>query len=303
MVKRLALKIDVDTERGTRIGVNQLLDLFNELDIKATFLYSLGPDNTGRAIKRIFRKGFLQKVSRTSVISTYGFRTLLNGILWPGPNIAKKHASILQKSKSQGHEVGIHTYDHVKWQDQLVTMSAEQVKTEFGKALNAFQAVFHEATTTAGTAGWQANEHSLQAYDDAKLLYGSDCRGSSPFFPVIGKKNFKTLQIPTTLPTLDELLGRPEYPLQSLADFYLSQLRDDALNVLTLHAEIEGMKYIDWFRSFLIKAKKMGVHCEPTGALAARLLATPQAIPVCEFLQGTVEGRSGTLAVQGKIIT
>ena len=54
----LAIKIDVDTDRGTRIGVPNLVALFDEFGVKATFLFSLGPDNTGRAIKRIFRPGF-----------------------------------------------------------------------------------------------------------------------------------------------------------------------------------------------------------------------------------------------------
>ncbi len=53
-----SLKIDVDTERGTKEGVVNLLNLFSELNIPATFLFSLGPDNTGRALKRIFRPGF-----------------------------------------------------------------------------------------------------------------------------------------------------------------------------------------------------------------------------------------------------
>ena len=91
MTPNIAIKIDVDTERGTRIGIPNLLTLLKELQIPATFYLSLGPDNTGRAIKRIFRKGFLKKVSRTSVISTYGIRTLLNGVLLPGPHIGKKH--------------------------------------------------------------------------------------------------------------------------------------------------------------------------------------------------------------------
>ena len=78
-VPLLAIKVDVDTDRGTRIGVPNLLAVFEEFGVKATFLFSLGPDNTGRAIKRIFRPGFLSKVSRTSVVSTYGIRTLMNG--------------------------------------------------------------------------------------------------------------------------------------------------------------------------------------------------------------------------------
>ena len=38
---QLALKIDVDTERGTRIGVLQLASLLQEFKIPATFFFSL----------------------------------------------------------------------------------------------------------------------------------------------------------------------------------------------------------------------------------------------------------------------
>ena len=57
-MKVISLKIDVDTERGTRIGVVNLLELFSRLGIQATFLYSFGPDNTGRALKRISARAF-----------------------------------------------------------------------------------------------------------------------------------------------------------------------------------------------------------------------------------------------------
>ena len=94
----LAIKVDVDTDRGTRIGVPNLLRLFAELEIPATFLFSLGPDNTGRAIKRIFRPGFLKKVSRSGVVSVYGFRTLLNGTLLPGPHIGKRNEKVINET-------------------------------------------------------------------------------------------------------------------------------------------------------------------------------------------------------------
>ena len=120
----LAIKVDVDTERGTRIGVPALVALLQELGVRATFLFSLGPDNTGRAIRRIFRRGFFGKVARTSVVSTYGLRTLLNGVLWPGPHIGRRHAGLMRSVRDAGHEVGIHCYDHVRWQDGLATMSS-----------------------------------------------------------------------------------------------------------------------------------------------------------------------------------
>jgi len=64
----LALKIDVDTLRGTREGVPALAELLRKHGADATFLWSLGPDHTGRAIRRVLRPGFVGKVQRTSVL-------------------------------------------------------------------------------------------------------------------------------------------------------------------------------------------------------------------------------------------
>lgn len=296
---KIAIKIDVDTERGTRIGVPQMLALFAKLKIPATFLFSLGPDNTGRAIKRIFRRGFLKKVMRTNVVGTYGLGTLLNGVIWPGPHVAKRNKPIMQLTKALGHEVGIHCYDHIRWQDGVQKMSASEVQQEFQKALDEFKNVFDCDAKAAGTAGWQANAYSLAAYDQAHLLYGSDARGDKPFFPKVGEKIFETLQIPSALPTLDELLGLPEHPLSSLKDFYLSQLNNDQVNILTTHAELEGMVYLSWFEDFCRTALAQGIEFVTLESVARDALANRANIPVCEFLQGTLSGRSGTLAIKG----
>src|SRR5574342_841521 len=88
----LGLKIDVDTYRGTRDGVPRLLKVLATHGARATFLFSLGPDHTGRALRRVFRPGFLRKVSRTSVVANYGIPTLLYGTLLPGPDIGRRCA-------------------------------------------------------------------------------------------------------------------------------------------------------------------------------------------------------------------
>ena len=297
---QLAIKIDVDTERGTRQGIPGLLEVLSQYNIPATFLFSLGPDNTGRAIRRIFRPGFLKKVSRTSVIEIYGWRTLLNGILWPGPHIGQAHGALMRLVKEKGHEVGIHCYDHIRWQDGLATMTMRKVRDELTRARDVFRDIFKEEAITAGAAGWQANGKSLQAYDEAGFLYGSDCRGQTPFFPKADGQIFRTLQIPTTLPTLDELLGRPEYPFDKLVDHYISLLQPHKLNVLTIHTELEGMLYKDWFERVLKACKEKGVQFVLLADVAETLLKDRKSIPVCDLIQGEVDGRSGTLAVQGQ---
>lgn len=292
----LGIKIDVDTARGTKIGVPNLLNIFDSLKIPATFLFSLGPDNTGRAIRRIFRPGFFKKVSRTSILSTYGLRTLLNGLLWPGPHIAKNYKAIMQSTFQKGHEVGIHTYDHVYWQDKLQSMTPQEIEKQVELCCQTFKEVFGFAAKTMGAAGWQANKHSLKAYDDANFLYASDSRGHSPFYPKIDQTIFNTLQIPTTLPTLDELIGRPEFPSETIKDYYISLLKP-GINILTIHAEVEGMKHKEWFIDFLETLNKKGIVFKTLESIALDLKKEEQ--PVFTLIQGTVDGRSGTLACQG----
>ena len=65
---RIALKVDVDTWRGTREGVPALVALLQREHANASFLFSLGPDHTGRAIRRALRPGFFPQVAPTSVV-------------------------------------------------------------------------------------------------------------------------------------------------------------------------------------------------------------------------------------------
>ncbi len=295
----LALKVDVDTDRGTREGVPALQSLLTEFSAPACFLFSLGPDNTGKAIRRVFRPGFFQKVSRTSVVQLYGIRTLLNGTLLPAPHIGRRNQEIMRGVRDAGFEIGIHCHDHFKWQDYLATMSLEQTRAEFGKALAEFERIFGHPATTAGTPGWQVSAHSRQVYDEAGLLYSSDVRGESPFYPEIAGQIFKTLEIPSTLPTFDELLGRPEYPDEHIVPHYLSLLRADRPNVLTIHAEIEGMMKLPLFRALLVAFQKAGVELVRMDDLAHSLLANRKDLPVRPIVMAEIDGRSGTLATQG----
>src|SRR5579859_2907082 len=164
---RLALKIDVDTDRGTLEGVPRLAALLERLDVRATFLFSLGPDHTGRAVKRAFRRGFLSKVQRTSVLKHYGLKTLLYGTLLPGPHIGRRRAAIMRDIAARDFEVGVHTYDHIKWQDNVAKSDEPWARRELMLARDQFREIFSRAPVVHGAAGWQVNrfvpelEHEL----------------------------------------------------------------------------------------------------------------------------------------------
>ena len=298
MTLRLALKVDVDTDRGTREGVPNLVADLQESRVPACFLFSLGPDQTGRAITRVFRPGFFQKVSRTSVVEMYGMRTLLNGTLLPAPHIGRRNEAVMRRVRDAGFEVGIHCYNHYRWQDHLARMRLEEVEAEFDAARAEFRRIFGVEAHAAGAAGWQSNALSREVYDRAGLLYASDTRGGAPFFPQVGGRVFNTVEIPTTLPTFDELIGRPEFPDSRIVAHLGSLLREDRMNVFTLHAEIEGFGRRALFRDLLAAWKARGVAFIRLDDYARELRSNRSSIPTREQVMASIDGRSGVVAMQ-----
>ena len=297
---KLALKIDVDTYRGTREGVSRLVELLKQHGAGATFLFSLGPDHTGRAIKRVFRRGFMKKVSRTSVLGHYGLKTLLYGTLLPGPDIGRICAGLMRRVRDAGFEVGIHTWDHVKWQDGVVDADARWTGRQMRLATGRFEEIFGEAARTHAAAGWQMNVHALRLTQQLGFDYCSDTRGTCPFIPVRHAEVVACPQLPTTLPTLDELIGADGITAQNVAAHVLGLTAKPpaAGHVYTLHAELEGGKLAPVFEALLAGWKSQGYELVPMRSVAEEL--DLKSLPRHEVVMGEIPGRSGTLAMQGK---
>lgn len=297
-MSRIALKIDVDTDRGTLEGVPRLADLFERLGIRATFLFSLGPDQTGRAVKRAFRRGFMGKVRRTSVLKHYGLKTLLYGTLLPGPHIGRRRGAIMRDIANRGFEVGVHTYNHVKWQDHVAGADEPWTRRELMLAREEFARIFACQPVVHGAAGWQVNRFVPELERELGFRYASDGRGSGPFVPLVEGRQVPVPQLPTTLPTLDELIGREDIgsdPISHLLD--LTNKQPDRDHVYTLHAELEGNTYLADFERLLRAWQGQEAELMDLASYVATL--DPAKLPRCEIVSGTVEGRSGELACQG----
>jgi undecaprenyl phosphate-alpha-L-ara4FN deformylase len=279
-VGSIALKIDVDTLRGTLEGVPRLQSCLNQLQMRATFLFSLGPDHTGWALKRIFRPGFFKKVSRTSVVEHYGLKTLSYGVLLPAPDIGLKAKDVMQSIAQDGFEVGIHTWDHITWHDKVRTADDAWTKEHMRLAFERFTEIFGHAPQTHGAAGWQMNLCALEQLDRWQMAYASDGRAPLNLVPYrIALKNGPTkhIQYPTTLPTFDELLGVNQMDAQGAVK-HLLRLTEANPNdqVFTLHAELEGQKLLPYFTHLLQGWRDQGHDCIDLKTLHASWQATGQ---------------------------
>jgi peptidoglycan/xylan/chitin deacetylase (PgdA/CDA1 family) len=295
---QIALKVDVDTLRGTREGVPPLLRALAAARAGATFLFSLGPDHTGRAIKRVFRPGFLSKVSRTSVLEHYGIKTLMYGTLLPGPDIGRRAGGQMRAAREAGFEVGVHCYDHIAWQDNVAHRDAAWTERQMRLAVERFHAVFGSAPRVHGAAGWQMNAAAFALEERFGFDYASDTRGRAPFVPLIAGRRSGVPQLPTTLPTLDELIGLDGHTAANVHEHYLALTATGrrAHEVFTLHAELEGMKLLPVLERLLAGWRAQGHELVSLAALRDSLdLAT---LPACAVVYAEVPGRSGVLACQ-----
>jgi len=291
-LKKLAIKVDIDTLRGYREGVPQMLDLFKRHEIMASIFFSFGPDNSGKAIRRIFRKGFISKMMRTKAPSTYGIKTLMYGTLIPAPIIVPTDPGIFVRAVDEGHDCGVHAWDHVYVQDKLAGISKEEFRSFFEKSANMFEKLSGRKPLSCAAPGWQISSVSLEVQEEAGLEYCSDTRGRSPFLPVFEGRSYTPVQIPTTLPTMDEILGLPGIDDDSIGDVWLNGMNNE-WNVLTVHAEMEGLSKIGVFEKFIIKAKENG-----TVFYTLADYARDSAPGECNIEIGTITGRAGTLASQ-----
>ena len=289
----LALRVDVCTRVGLAEGVPRLLDLFRRTGLRASFFVTLGPETAGRAIRRLWRPTFLLKVLRTRALASYGIRTLLTGTLLPPREVGADTAGFLRAISEEGHEVGLHGWDHFGWMDKIVGMEENAVAQTLERAIRAHRGSFGTDPLASAAPGWRVTERALLAQERFGFAYASDTRGASPFFPLVGGAPLVTLQLPTTLPTVDELMGR----VRGINDRLLNLLAPD-LNVHTIHAEVEGRHACSLFEEFLHRLALARVRVISLGEAARECLSASESISRHSVRRGRVRGRSGWVACQ-----
>jgi len=298
--QRLALKVDVNTYRGTMEGVPRLVDALKRHHAGATFLFNVGPDRTGRGLRRLFRSGFAAKMKRASVIEHYGKKALLYGTVLPGPDIGRRCADILREVATQGFEVGVHAWDRTAWQNHVTEADAEWTARQMQRALERFTDIFGEPPRVHGAAGWQMNVHSYRLTQRLGFDYCSDTRGFHPFVPVYNAELIACPQIPTTLPTCDELIGSNGTTASNFDELLTTATAADVQHghVFTLRAELEGMELLPVFERLLERWTAQAKQFLSLGDYLAA--AGHSELPRHCVIRGAVPGGVGTLAMQGQ---
>jgi peptidoglycan/xylan/chitin deacetylase (PgdA/CDA1 family) len=288
-MKRIALKIDADTYRGTRSGVPALVELLTQLDALGTFFFSLGPDHGGREAQAASPGRYYEQDTRW-------YRRLL-----PSPNIGARCAETLRQARDAGFEVGIHAWDRAAWEQKIHRAENPWVEAQMGKACARFAELFAEPAKAHGAAGWQMNRHALRLTQRLGFDYASDCRGSHPFMPIIDGEIVACPQLPTTLPTVDEILAlEPAFSPDQAADRILQLSRAiPGDHVFTLRAELEGMQFGSSLERLLSAWKNADYRLVALREIYSTL--DLERLPRCTVRFSEAPGRAGPTLVQGPV--
>ena len=261
--------------------------------MRATFFFTVGPDNMGRHIRRLVRPRFLVKMLRSRASQLYGWDILLRGTLWPGPEIGRRLAPVIRAAASDGHEIGLHAWDHHLWQARIDRLDRAAIAEQLQKGVDALAGITGVRPACSAAAGWRCNEAALLEKEALGFAYNSDCRGESVFRPLVGDVACAP-QVPVTLPTYDELVGREGIRDENYNEHLLGRLRPGRLNVLTIHAEVEGCSRQGLFGDFLARAAALGVRCETL----RETLDSAGAPARDRIVQAELPGREGAVCCQ-----
>ncbi|MEN6575925.1 MAG: 4-deoxy-4-formamido-L-arabinose-phosphoundecaprenol deformylase [Phycisphaerales bacterium] len=290
----IGLRVDVDTFRGTKCGVPSLSRVLADHSVKASFFFTVGPDNMGRHLWRLLRPAFLWKMLRTRASRLYGWDILLRGTFWPGPVIGRRLADIIRDTAEAGHEVGLHAWDHHAWQAHIDRMDADAICLSLNRGVEMLSELLGHPPSCSAVPGWKCTDRVLREKAKFVFHYNSDCRGDSIFRPILDSHELPQLQIPVTLPTYDEVIGRDGVSNDNYNEHLLSLLRPGRLNVLTIHAEVEGIVCLRMFEEFVDKAMTQGHRFVPLG----EMLSESPHITTARIVPGEIPGREGWVACQ-----
>jgi undecaprenyl phosphate-alpha-L-ara4FN deformylase len=200
-----AIRIDVDSTRDIAL-LPELLDLLLLLDIKATFFVTTGPD---RLALNLFKYITDPRSSLRFIKSKplrYGSHSL-NGLLRKTP-VEAMCPEVLLRAKKEGHEIGLHGYDHYAWIHNLRNMDEIQIKELISRGLAALQVAAEADIRGFASPGFTVTNAMIRAIDALGFDYSSDFKintPTAPFYPQAEPKSDSVLQVPVSMDSVGEL--------------------------------------------------------------------------------------------------
>ena len=295
----IALRIEVRTLPGALAGVPSLLRLLERYEVQATFLFALGPDRSAWTHWPLSAEPLGER-RRTEPLRAPDPGGRLRGLLPPAPLMGPRVLEVMRACRDAGHELGCLASDPVDWERHAAHADAAWTSARIEQAVSDFEALIGTPPALFAAPGWQLNPHLLAAESRLGLRYASDTRGRGPFRPLLLGVHGDCPQVPVTLPTLSELIGRDGVTVEKLHEYVFaeSQYVVPHGHCFAASAEIEGMAMLNVMERLLTMWRGVWGRTGPMRDLLSDI--DRRHLPTHQVGWTEVSGRTGYLAMQGK---
>lgn len=284
---RVALRVEVSSLRGLRQGIPNLMRLFSEYQVRASFFFPLGHDFAGRRPLKTWRnRGRL------------GWSALAYGTLRPAPSLGSEGRELMSAARANGHEVGLFGLSPLHWARRLARADKAWTRQQCEALWSSFLELGGEAPSALATPDWQVNPALLAELHAGRYRYSSMTRGKLPYFPVLQGERSVVPEIPTTLPTVAELLRQPGVSVENIHEYLYAESRHllPAGHVYAASAECEGLAMLGLMENLLVMWKGQDGSVRALGDVLKDIdLAT---LPHHQVGWGEIDGASGAMAMQ-----
>jgi peptidoglycan/xylan/chitin deacetylase (PgdA/CDA1 family) len=284
---RIALRVEVNSLRGLREGVPNLMRLFSEFQVRASFFFPMGPDDAGRWPLHSWRRRH-----------AYGRMALLRGTLLPSPLLADEGRELVLAAAANGHEVGLFGRSPHAWRARLAHADEAWVGDEYRAMLADFERIGGRLPVALATPAWQSNPGLFAMLLPGRVSFSSCTRGKYPYLPLSQGVRSAVPEIPTTLPTVGEMLAGDGVSIDNVHEYLYAESRRvlPAGHVFALRAEQEGLQRLPLMEKLLVMWKGQDGAVRALGDMLSEIdLGT---LPVHQVGWGEVEGGAGPMAMQ-----
>lgn len=294
----LGLRVDIRTSRGLR-NLPALLEVLQRHGARATLAFGLGPERPFLGARAFLAEPRLAlRALRQGLHRSYGWACLLTGVLGPGRSLAARAREVVRAARESGHELAALPWDHWRWQRAVPRWDADRLAAELLRGAEALSEASGCEVRIFASPGWLCSEESLRQEARLSPLFGSDCRGSDPFLPVLDGRVLRIPQVPVTLPAARELMLAERLDPGAAFARIAEELRGGAWPAYGASAEMEGGPLLQAFGDFLRSLGEEGRRAVPLGALLAARLRKGGPLPRCTMAYGALEGRPGFVSLQ-----
>lgn len=174
MKKEFVIRIDLESQKGIRDGLPNLLRLFKKHGVKGSFYLTMGGESN--VFEILGNRGKL-KTTAERKIKLWSKKDKIRMVLSP-IDFVKKNRQLLKKIISDGHELGLHGWKHREWTRNLDNVN---LKARLKQMTSRYKEYFGKRATSWASPGFNTNKNVLRELENSGIYHISDFKEKQNF--------------------------------------------------------------------------------------------------------------------------